>query len=171
MLSVLCTSNFSNECKMGWILKYFSLCCINLYSLGERQIVNLVKIAAFCKDTNLVEPQQAELKRQCLSYWEVPDKARTAPPKVAPEVKCNDILRKTKAGSSGGETQACLQRTWYRTFLWNCFALICSIDNYNVLLSAYCVFWEWSLRSDRRLNSTDNKILFHIDLIKNSILT
>jgi hypothetical protein len=166
MLSVLYTSNFSNECKMGCILKYFSWCCINLYSLGERQVVNLVKIAAFCKDTNLVESQQAELKRQCLSYWEVPDKARTAPPKVAPEVKCNDILKKTKVGSSGGETQACLQKPWHRKLLWNCFALICSTDNYNVLLSTYCVLLEWTLRSDCRLNSTYTRFCFILNTLR-----
>lgn len=102
---------FSNKCKMDLILKYFSLCYVNLYSLGERQVVNLVKIAAFCKDTNLVESQQAELKRQCLSYWEVPDKARTAPPRVAPEVKCNEILKKTKIGSSGGGSVSALTVT------------------------------------------------------------
>jgi len=69
-------------------------------SLGERQVVNLVKIAAFCRDTNLIEAQQAEMKRQCLIYWEVPDRARTAPPRVAPEAKCDDILKKAKAGPS-----------------------------------------------------------------------
>lgn len=96
---------------MALIWKHFSLCYVNLYSLGERQVVNLIKIAAFCKDTNLAEPQQAELKRQCLSYWEVPDKARTAPPRVAPEAKCNEILKKTKVGSSGGGTMAPLTIT------------------------------------------------------------
>ncbi|KAJ4444703.1 hypothetical protein ANN_06500 [Periplaneta americana] len=70
-------------------------------SLGERQVVNLVKIAAFCRDTNLTEPQQAEMKRQCLSYWEIPDKLRTAPPRVAPDAKCDEILKKSKSGTSG----------------------------------------------------------------------
>lgn len=78
------------------------MCHVILYSIGERQVVNLVKIAAFCRDTNLIEPQQAEMKRQCLSYWEVPDRVRTAPPRVAPETKCDDILKKSKAGPSGG---------------------------------------------------------------------
>jgi len=32
----------------------------------------------------------------------VPDRARTAPPRVAPEAKCDDILKKAKAGASGG---------------------------------------------------------------------
>jgi cap1 methyltransferase len=118
---------------MSLILKYFGLCYVNLYSLGERQVVNLVKIAAFCKDTTLVEPQQAELKRQCLSYWEVPDKARTAPPRVAPEVKCNEILKKTKVGSSGEGTMSALTITGVSpTFILKItvefFALICSTD-------------------------------------------
>jgi cap1 methyltransferase len=69
--------------------------------------VNLIKIAAFCRDTTLAEAQQAELRRQCLSYWEVPDKVRTAPPRVAPEAKCDEILRKIKAGSSGGRECLC----------------------------------------------------------------
>jgi cap1 methyltransferase len=84
-----------------------SLISINVYSLGERQVVNLVKIAAFCRDTNLVEPQQAEMKRQCLSYWEVPDKVRTAPPRVAPETKFEEILTKSRAGSLGRTELLC----------------------------------------------------------------
>jgi cap1 methyltransferase len=84
-----------------------SLISIIVHSLGERQVVNLVKIAAFCRDTNLVEAQQADMKRQCLSYWEVPDKVRTAPPRVAPEAKCDEILKKIKAGTSGGREFSC----------------------------------------------------------------
>lgn len=96
--------------------------------------MNLVKIAAFCKDTNLVESQQAELKRQCLSYWEVPDRARTAPPRVSPEAKCNEILKKTKVGSSGGRTMSALTITGLspETLILNItvefFALVCNTD-------------------------------------------
>jgi cap1 methyltransferase len=119
---------------MALILMYFSLCYVNLYSLGERQVVNLVKIAAFCKDTTLVEPQQAELKRQCLSYWEVPDKVRTAPPRVAPEAKCNEILKKIEVGSSGGGRMFALNitrlspETLILIVSVDLFALICSTD-------------------------------------------
>ncbi|PNF43830.1 Cap-specific mRNA (nucleoside-2'-O-)-methyltransferase 1 [Cryptotermes secundus] len=104
-------------------------------SLGERQVVNLVKVAAFCKDTNLVEPQQAELKRQCLSFWEVPDKARTAPPRVAPEAKCNEILKKTKVGSSGllsaKESELgpeILENVFKSVYDWHCIVLGASRD-------------------------------------------
>lgn len=45
-------------------------------SLGLRQVVNLSKIAAFCKDTSLREDRQSELRKQSLDFWKVPDKAR-----------------------------------------------------------------------------------------------
>ena len=51
------------------------------------------------------------MKRQCLSYWEVPDRVRTAPPRVAPEAKCDDILKKAKAGPSGGRALSALSAT------------------------------------------------------------
>lgn len=49
--------------------------------LGMRQVVNLAKIAAFCKDVTLREDRQSELKKQSLEFWKVPDRARTAPPR------------------------------------------------------------------------------------------
>jgi hypothetical protein len=108
ILAVVCTINVAINVICH---RYFSLCNIILHSLGERQVVNLVKIAAFCRDINLLEAQQAEMKRQCLSYWEVPDRVRTAPPRVAPETKCDDILKKTKAGPSGGRALSPLNIT------------------------------------------------------------
>lgn len=39
-------------------------------------MVNLVKIVAFCRDMKLTETRQADLRRQCLVYWDVPDQAR-----------------------------------------------------------------------------------------------
>ena len=56
------------------------------YRLGERQIVNLTKIAAFCRDTNLFEDRQADIRRQCLAYWEIPDIARKTDTTVAEEL-------------------------------------------------------------------------------------
>ncbi len=39
--------------------------------LGERQIVGLAKIAAFCKDRDLVEGRQGKIKELCLKEWQV----------------------------------------------------------------------------------------------------
>ncbi len=39
--------------------------------MGERQVVGLAKIAAFCKDQNLVEHRQGEIKDKCLHEWKV----------------------------------------------------------------------------------------------------
>lgn len=41
------------------------------FRLGERQIQNLLKIAKFSKDKNLVETSQAEMKEKCLALWKV----------------------------------------------------------------------------------------------------
>uniref|UniRef100_A0A1B6C5H7 Cap-specific mRNA (nucleoside-2'-O-)-methyltransferase 1 n=1 Tax=Clastoptera arizonana TaxID=38151 RepID=A0A1B6C5H7_9HEMI len=63
-------------------------------SLGERQVVNLIKIQAFCRDTNLYESKQAEIRKQCLAYWKVPDRVRRADSRV-PEEVCEQILKKS----------------------------------------------------------------------------
>lgn len=70
--------------------KFFLKFCVNvltfIYRLGERQIINLTKIAAFCRDTNLFEERQADIRRKCLAYWEIPDTARKADTTVAEEL-------------------------------------------------------------------------------------
>ncbi len=48
-------------------------------TLGERQILGLTKIAAFCKDETLLETRQPQMKKECLEYWNVPNEARKAP--------------------------------------------------------------------------------------------
>lgn len=60
--------------------------------LGLRQVVNLAKIAAFCKDVTLREDRQGELKKQSLDFWRIPDKARTAPPRTGPVDKAKELL-------------------------------------------------------------------------------
>ncbi|XP_068633087.1 cap-specific mRNA (nucleoside-2'-O-)-methyltransferase 1 [Battus philenor] len=47
--------------------------------LGEKQILNLLKIAAFSKDKNLMESSQATIRTECLKLWQLPDKVRTPP--------------------------------------------------------------------------------------------
>ena len=61
-------------------------------NLALRQVVNLAKIAAFCKDNALREDRQAELKKQSLEYWRVVDKARTAPPRTGPMEKAKELM-------------------------------------------------------------------------------
>lgn len=68
------------------------------FRLGERQIVNLIKIQAFCRDTSLLESRQAEIRKSCLYYWNVPDRARRADKRVPEEIS-ESILRKYGATS------------------------------------------------------------------------
>ncbi|CAL7938765.1 unnamed protein product [Xylocopa violacea] len=60
--------------------------------LGRKQIIGLRKIAAFCEDTKLVETKQADMRRECLKYWELPDESRTAPRHMKPKEKLNQLF-------------------------------------------------------------------------------
>nr|XP_053609664.1 cap-specific mRNA (nucleoside-2'-O-)-methyltransferase 1 isoform X2 [Plodia interpunctella] len=60
--------------------------------LGERQIKNLLKIAAFSKDKSLKEPSQAKMREACLKLWQLPDKVRTQPERLSAEDTVNTLL-------------------------------------------------------------------------------
>lgn len=69
----------------GWSLfLYFKINNFNYYH--NRQIIGLAKIAAFCKDQNLFEHRQKEIREQCLKFWKVPDELRRAPFMDRPQV-------------------------------------------------------------------------------------
>ncbi|XP_078037028.1 cap methyltransferase 1 [Augochlora pura] len=60
--------------------------------LGRKQITGLRKVAAFCEDIALVEPKQATLRKECLEYWNIPDKSRTMPVRMKPQDKVRSLL-------------------------------------------------------------------------------
>nr|XP_056709258.1 cap-specific mRNA (nucleoside-2'-O-)-methyltransferase 1 [Euleptes europaea] len=45
----------------------------------KAQIKALAKIHSFVQDTTLSEPRQADIRKECLLLWEIPDRARVAP--------------------------------------------------------------------------------------------
>ncbi|CAG5045967.1 unnamed protein product [Parnassius apollo] len=68
--------------------------------LGERQIKNLLKIAAFSKDKNLSEPNQALMRTECLELWQLPDKVRTQPERLNPDDTLMRILNSMEKRAS-----------------------------------------------------------------------
>ncbi|XP_054724834.1 cap-specific mRNA (nucleoside-2'-O-)-methyltransferase 1-like [Uloborus diversus] len=66
--------------------------------LGARQVIHLDKIRAFAQNSELHDERQNDLKKQCLTYWQVPDRARAAPSIPDPEKKFAEIM-------GGGKTQ------------------------------------------------------------------
>lgn len=50
-----------------------------------------MKIAAFCRDHNLQEPRQSEIRRACLGYWKVPDTARKIKKTTAEEIASRSL--------------------------------------------------------------------------------
>ena len=48
-------------------------------NIADNQVVGLTKIAAFCRNENLHEFRQAEIRAQCLYFWKIPDESRKKP--------------------------------------------------------------------------------------------
>ncbi|KAI4487617.1 hypothetical protein M0804_005766 [Polistes exclamans] len=62
-------------------------------NLGRKQIVGLLKIAAFCEDSTLIEPRQADMRKECLKYWELPDESRTVPSSSKPQENIKHLMK------------------------------------------------------------------------------
>lgn len=57
------------------------------------QIKALAKIHAFVVDPTLSESRQADIRKECLKLWSVPDKARVAPASSDPRLKFQELLK------------------------------------------------------------------------------
>ncbi|XP_068609863.1 cap-specific mRNA (nucleoside-2'-O-)-methyltransferase 1 [Brachionichthys hirsutus] len=57
------------------------------------QIKALAKIQAFVVDPTLSEPRQADIRKECLKLWRVPDKARVAPASADPKSKFYELVK------------------------------------------------------------------------------
>ncbi|XP_030051624.1 cap-specific mRNA (nucleoside-2'-O-)-methyltransferase 1 [Microcaecilia unicolor] len=61
----------------------------------EFQIKALAKIHAFVQDSMLNEPRQAEIRKQCLKLWGIPDRARVAPSSCDPRYMFFHLIQST----------------------------------------------------------------------------
>ncbi|CAN9507442.1 unnamed protein product [Ophioblennius macclurei] len=62
-------------------------------SLCAVQIKALAKIQAFVVDPALSEPRQADIRKECLKLWGVPDKARVAPASSDAKSKFYELIK------------------------------------------------------------------------------
>ncbi|XP_064623384.1 cap-specific mRNA (nucleoside-2'-O-)-methyltransferase 1-like [Lineus longissimus] len=53
-------------------------------SFGRKQVLNLKKIQIFAKNPDLHEGKQADMRKECLMKWKIPDETRSAPDKEDP---------------------------------------------------------------------------------------
>jgi len=60
---------------------FFNYIVTSNEALGKRQAISLSKIQTFAKNDRLHENRQADIRRQCLKLWRVPDEMRTMPNK------------------------------------------------------------------------------------------
>uniref|UniRef100_A0A671RP01 Cap-specific mRNA (nucleoside-2'-O-)-methyltransferase 1 n=1 Tax=Sinocyclocheilus anshuiensis TaxID=1608454 RepID=A0A671RP01_9TELE len=57
------------------------------------QIKALAKIHAYVRDTTLFEPRQADIRKECLKLWGIPDKARVTHPTSDPKAKFSELVK------------------------------------------------------------------------------
>lgn len=60
------------------------------------QIKALAKIHAYVRDTTLFEARQADIRKECLRLWGIPDQARVAPVACDPKSKFYELLKGSK---------------------------------------------------------------------------
>ncbi|XP_077074675.1 cap-specific mRNA (nucleoside-2'-O-)-methyltransferase 1 [Siphateles boraxobius] len=63
------------------------------------QIKALAKIHAFVRDTTLFETKQADIRKECLKLWEIPDKARVTHPSSDPKAKFYELMKGSEMDS------------------------------------------------------------------------
>ncbi|XP_054006129.1 cap-specific mRNA (nucleoside-2'-O-)-methyltransferase 1 [Hylaeus anthracinus] len=76
--------------------------------LGRKQIIGLRKIAAFCENSTLVESKQADMRRECLKYWKLPEEGRTVPRYMKPQDKLKALLKNATSFLSKSATKLTL---------------------------------------------------------------
>ncbi|XP_026887386.2 cap-specific mRNA (nucleoside-2'-O-)-methyltransferase 1 [Electrophorus electricus] len=57
------------------------------------QIKSLAKIHAYVRETTLSEPRQADIRKECLRLWGIPDQARVAPASADPKAKFYELIK------------------------------------------------------------------------------
>ncbi|XP_039285064.1 cap-specific mRNA (nucleoside-2'-O-)-methyltransferase 1 isoform X1 [Nilaparvata lugens] len=72
--------------------KFFEYIVNSNNSLGERQLLHLVKTIVFCKNTDLTEPKQADLCVRSLKYWEVENETRKLEETFLPVLVARQVL-------------------------------------------------------------------------------
>ncbi|KAG7323755.1 hypothetical protein KOW79_013457 [Hemibagrus wyckioides] len=63
------------------------------------QIKALAKIHAYVRDTTLSEPRQADIRKECLRLWGIPDQVRVAPSSSDPKSKFYELINGTDVDS------------------------------------------------------------------------
>lgn len=71
---------------------FFNYICESNNTIGRNQVIALMKIAHYCKDTTLRESRQEEFKCDSLAIWQIPNQMRKAPTKQPTEQLFQTLL-------------------------------------------------------------------------------
>lgn len=71
---------------------FFEYMCVSNDNLGKIQIMNLRKIGAFTRNTNLYETRQSDVRTTLLKKWKIDDEVRKAPSKHNPKHNFEELI-------------------------------------------------------------------------------
>ncbi|XP_043251108.1 cap-specific mRNA (nucleoside-2'-O-)-methyltransferase 1 [Colletes gigas] len=94
-------------------------------SLGKKQIIGLRKIAAFCENSTLVEVTQADMRKECLKYWKLPEEGRTIPRHMKPQDKVKTLLKNVTKFLSKSATKLTVDNKTILNVPYNWFCVPC----------------------------------------------
>ncbi|XP_052871057.1 cap-specific mRNA (nucleoside-2'-O-)-methyltransferase 1-like [Anopheles cruzii] len=87
------TLELVNEAVMRKDEAFYDYICASNNEIGRKQIIALMKIAAFCKNRDLMETRQLEVKQKCLDLWKLEDAIRKSANKGDPDQYVKKIYK------------------------------------------------------------------------------
>ncbi|XP_072106701.1 cap-specific mRNA (nucleoside-2'-O-)-methyltransferase 1-like, partial [Mobula birostris] len=108
--------------------------CTSNQSHAVLQVKALAKIHAFIRDPNLNELRQADLRKECLTLWGIPDKARVAPSSTDPRTRFLQLIQGSEVDTFGHRATPLTTETIHRiSHLLNYRCLVAGGEQYFLL--------------------------------------
>ncbi|XP_063993658.1 cap-specific mRNA (nucleoside-2'-O-)-methyltransferase 1-like isoform X2 [Diachasmimorpha longicaudata] len=123
---------------------FYNYICSSNNVLGRKQVMGLLKIAAFAENRHLSEPKQTQMRKECLEYWNLPDQTRIVPKHVKPEERLRSIVGESIVKSLSAPPMILTCKNVTTTILENpCdwYAVLCGSDTSGTTPSKQLTFY------------------------------
>ncbi|XP_072911899.1 cap-specific mRNA (nucleoside-2'-O-)-methyltransferase 1 [Hemitrygon akajei] len=142
--------------------------CTSNQSHAVLQIKALAKIHAFIRDPNLNELRQADLRKECLTLWGIPDKARVAPSSTDPRTRFLQLIQGSEVDTFGYRATPLTTDTIHRiSHLLNYRCLVAGGEQYFLLGAGKSQIYLWDGEKPMRWKKLEN---FRTELPRETVL-
>ncbi|XP_014250281.1 cap-specific mRNA (nucleoside-2'-O-)-methyltransferase 1 isoform X2 [Cimex lectularius] len=130
-------------------------------SLGERQVINLLKIKSFCQDPNLIERRQNKLRTECLNLWNIPNTVRSTN-RMTPEEIAYQIIDNYREHLNFDFTKLVaenMEKSFKNLYDWQCFALASEKEQTFYIGDGILVYeWNFKRREWKQVTKCDIRL-------------